>query len=128
MIHYLKMPNRPELFDHRDDPVERRNVVGMHPEVVTELRAEITEFLDKPKTQWDEATSVTIDQMQLNQLRALGYDFGGDHKPAGIKPLAEQLKDQKKARAGGPPGRVKDVAVEPDTGVEEVELPEAQQE
>jgi arylsulfatase A-like enzyme len=66
-------PERVELYDHSVDPLEKKNVASGHLEIVSELSQEVQDFLARPKTQWDEAPEVEIDEMRAQQLRALGY-------------------------------------------------------
>ncbi len=76
-----------ELFDRSDDPKERRNLVGAQPELAASMRAELEEFIARPKTQWDEAPEIELNEMRQNQLRALGYVLqaapGKKEQPAG---------------------------------------------
>jgi arylsulfatase A-like enzyme len=64
---------REQLFDRADDPGELRDLLDEQPERVAALRATALEYLDGSTAPWDEAPSLEIDEMQLNQLRALGY-------------------------------------------------------
>jgi arylsulfatase A-like enzyme len=64
-----------ELFDHRNDPLNRVNLADQHPEVVADLRLQIEEWREMT-----EAAKVTPDgdgadvsPEELEQLRALGY-------------------------------------------------------
>jgi len=70
-------PNDPEvesLFDASADPLERRNVIADHPELAADLRALVDEYLDSPEPPWGAGpVEVEIDEMEANQLRALGY-------------------------------------------------------
>jgi arylsulfatase A-like enzyme len=67
-------PERTELYDKWADPREQRNVVGEQPEVTETLKELAVGYLKSPPPPWGEdAPSVEIDEMQLNQLRALGY-------------------------------------------------------
>jgi arylsulfatase A-like enzyme len=80
-------PERVELFDRIEDPKESRNVAGDQPEVVEALLAEVEAYFAVPKTQWEEAPEVELDEMHHAQLRALGYVI---EQPgaAGAKPQA----------------------------------------
>lgn len=82
-------PERLELFDHSVDPREKRNVAAEKANVANELRADVEAFLAKPKTQWDKAPEVELDEMHQAQLRALGYVIE-PHKKA--HPPAEQAQ------------------------------------
>jgi len=62
-----------ELFDRRSDPAERYDIASERPEQVERLRARIDEFLARPPAPWGEAPEVEVDQLRLQQLRALGY-------------------------------------------------------
>ncbi|NRA09806.1 MAG: sulfatase [Myxococcales bacterium] len=63
-----------ELFDRESDPDETLNVIGEHPEEAERLRGLVDAYLDPPVSPWGvEVPSVEIDEMELNQLRALGY-------------------------------------------------------
>ena len=67
---------REELFDSDSDPRELTNVVKQHPETASRLRSIVEGYLDSPPPPWGEAaTPLKLDEMQLNQLRALGYSL-----------------------------------------------------
>ena len=75
---YTTYPNEPprlELFDASSDPDELENRVGEHPEIAERLGALARTYIDhSPDPPWgDEAPPLEIDEIQLNQLRALGY-------------------------------------------------------
>jgi arylsulfatase A-like enzyme len=62
-----------QLFDARSDPRELRDVLAERPEDTARLRALATEYLKSPPV-WDAAPpTLELDEIQLNQLRALGY-------------------------------------------------------
>jgi arylsulfatase A-like enzyme len=69
-------PDLLELFDHSVDPLEKKNIASDQPELAEALRHEMEEFLAKQKTQWEAAPEVELDEMRVNQLRALGYELG----------------------------------------------------
>ena len=69
-------PELLELFDHSVDPLEKKNIAREQPEVAEALRQEMEEFLARKKTQWEAAPEVELDEMRVNQLRALGYELG----------------------------------------------------
>ena len=58
------------------DPLEKKNIASDQPELAEALRHEMEEFLAKEKTQWEAAPEVELDEMRVNQLRALGYELG----------------------------------------------------
>jgi arylsulfatase A-like enzyme len=63
-----------QLFDASDDPEESVDVLESAPEVAQALRERAAAFLTPKPTPWGVApVKVEIDEMQLNQLRALGY-------------------------------------------------------
>ena len=66
---------RLRLFDLRGDPDEQQNVASRYPEVVAKLREGVNRYLERPAAAWGEAPEVAIDEMMLNQLRALGYEI-----------------------------------------------------
>ena len=56
-----------------NDPRERKDVFADRPEVVARLRQMASDYLQLQPT-WNEAApNLEMDEMQLNQLRALGY-------------------------------------------------------
>jgi arylsulfatase A-like enzyme len=67
-------PERTELYDKSADPHEQRNIAGEQPEVTETLKERVVGYLKSRPPPWGEdAPSVEIDELQLNQLRALGY-------------------------------------------------------
>ncbi len=67
-------PERTELYDKWADPREQRNLVREQPEVTERLTERAVAYLKSPPPPWGEdAPSVEVDEMQMNQLRALGY-------------------------------------------------------
>ena len=63
-----------ELFDQREDPLELQNVLEEHPEVAKRLRERAMDYLENSEVPWEEGNPhVELDEMQLNLLRALGY-------------------------------------------------------
>ncbi|MBW2691993.1 MAG: sulfatase [Deltaproteobacteria bacterium] len=67
-------PERTELYDKWADPREQRNIIDEQPEVTETLKGRAVDYLNSPPPPWGEdAPSVEIDELQLQQLRALGY-------------------------------------------------------
>ena len=64
-----------ELFDIASDPYEQINLLSERPEVATELRSEADSYLARSERWEGGAPQVEVDEMQLNQLRALGYSL-----------------------------------------------------
>ena len=62
------------LFDREESESEQRNVAEDQPEVVSELREHAIDYLNTSPISWgEEPPEIDLDEMQLNQLRALGY-------------------------------------------------------
>jgi arylsulfatase A-like enzyme len=62
------------LFDKNRDPREQTNLASERPEVVTSMTELVEDYLSTDDAPWpEEALSIEIDDMELNQLRALGY-------------------------------------------------------
>lgn len=62
-----------QLFDALEDPGELVNISDAQPEVADRLRKVASQYLYR-KPPWKEAApDLEMDEMQLNQLRALGY-------------------------------------------------------
>jgi arylsulfatase A-like enzyme len=65
---------REELFRAEGDALEQRNIAEEQPEVAARLRTLAQQYLESPPPPWGgEAPTVELDEMELNQLRALGY-------------------------------------------------------
>ena len=62
-----------ELFHHRDDPLEIHDVLARHPDRAEALRRRTAEYLAESPPWQDGTPTVELDEMELNQLRALGY-------------------------------------------------------
>ncbi|UCE87222.1 MAG: sulfatase [Deltaproteobacteria bacterium] len=76
MIRHLTTDRR-ELFDRIADPRERTNVAQREPEVVRVLDAQIDEHLAAVEEKGLQPVEFEMDELRLNQLRALGYNVGG---------------------------------------------------
>ncbi len=67
-------PSVSRLFDHSKDPTEQVNVIQEYPERTAEMEATVKNFLERTDAPWGDVSSkVELDEMQLGQLRALGY-------------------------------------------------------
>jgi arylsulfatase A-like enzyme len=74
LIHRAAAPNRAELYDKWEDPREQRDVALEQPELTEALSEKASAYLQSPPPAWGEnAQRIEIDEMQMNQLRALGY-------------------------------------------------------
>jgi arylsulfatase A-like enzyme len=66
-----------EYFDHTNDPWEAKNLAAAKNGGTGALPPELTQTLDdysnKPPVAWGGPKDVKLDEMELNQLRALGY-------------------------------------------------------
>ena len=63
-----------ELFDRQEDPEEVEDLVHERPEVAARMLEIAEDYMRGSSPAWgSETPSVKIDQMELNQLRALGY-------------------------------------------------------
>jgi arylsulfatase A-like enzyme len=92
LVEELTDPRSAELFDRTNDEGEKDDIAKQNPEAVETLRAEREAFLAKPGAEWDEAPEIELDEMKINQLRALGYMVPGrGARPA--KGDAEARKD-----------------------------------
>ncbi len=63
---------REQLFDARRDAKERENRLADEPDAAARMRAIADAYLASGPP-WDEAPPLELDEIQLNQLRALGY-------------------------------------------------------
>jgi arylsulfatase A-like enzyme len=62
-----------ELYDVAADPDELNDLAEQNPEEVARLEAVLEEFLARPRSDWGPPEEVTLSDMELGQLRALGY-------------------------------------------------------
>ena len=68
---------REELFDATRDEKERENLLETEPEVAGGLREKANRYLEGEPPWKDSAPKLELDELQLNQLRALGYSVPG---------------------------------------------------
>ena len=74
MFHSTARPKQPELYDKVNDPGEQSNLAEEKPDLIEELRSVVTDHLSGPPPPWGgESESIELDDLQINQLRALGY-------------------------------------------------------
>jgi arylsulfatase A-like enzyme len=73
LMYRAGVPKQSELYDKREDPREQRDLAAENPEVAQALNEMALGYLKSPPPPWGEAPVIEIDEMQLNQLRALGY-------------------------------------------------------
>jgi choline-sulfatase len=74
LIYRAHAPKTSELYDKWQDPLEQQNLADDWPEVFEDLSAKAEAYLASRPPPWgDDAPTVELDEMQLHQLRALGY-------------------------------------------------------
>jgi len=74
LFYDVKLPDRVELYDLAQDPREQHNLAEKEPEVAARLTERAKGYLDGPPPPWrGGAPKVEVDDMELRQLRALGY-------------------------------------------------------
>jgi len=62
------------LYDSKEDAVEKNDLAESMPELTAELRELAKQYLESRPAPWGvEAPMIEIDEMEANQLRALGY-------------------------------------------------------
>jgi hypothetical protein len=67
-------PKKSELYDKSEDPRERQDLAAEQPERTEALKELAVGYLKSPPPPWGaDAPTIEIDELQLNQLRALGY-------------------------------------------------------
>ncbi len=71
----LKPDESLQVFDLATDPGERRNLRAAPPAWAGELRPQLDASF-AGKSPWGDVDKVALDEMELNQLRALGYVVG----------------------------------------------------
>jgi len=73
----LKQPGdagtREELFDAKSDPRELHNVAAQHAEETEQMRSLADSYLESEPVWGEPSPTLELDEIQLNQLRALGY-------------------------------------------------------
>jgi arylsulfatase A-like enzyme len=72
-----------QLFDVQSDPNEKRNLAAAQPEVVERLEVLLREHLSGPEPEWGPPQHVELSDMELGQLRALGYALPEQEAEAG---------------------------------------------
>jgi hypothetical protein len=67
-------PKAARLFDRAADPGERKNVIADRSEDADRLRKLADAYLADAQSPWGgKPSEVELDELRLNQLRALGY-------------------------------------------------------
>ncbi len=73
LIRHLDDPEHQELYDLAGDPGELSNIAEEEPAIVARMRDQMDRYLDAEVPWGGGAPEVDIDDLQLRQLRALGY-------------------------------------------------------
>lgn len=75
-MNYLDEPRRNRLFDLRSDPAERHDLKEQEPEIAAELQEMTRQHREESEPMWKaDVPTVELSEMELNHLRALGYDL-----------------------------------------------------
>jgi len=100
LIESIGAPDRAELYDRSQDPGEKHDIAAENAELTDQLRDRVASYFEQPRANWKEAPEIEIDEMQRNQLRALGYMVPGG-KQRRAKPARKQVPTPKPAKAEG---------------------------
>jgi arylsulfatase A-like enzyme len=68
-------PDKGQLFDKDTDPKEQYDIAATNPDLADKMKGLAETYLTFPPPSWGGAQSIELDEMQLNQLRALGYQL-----------------------------------------------------
>jgi len=75
-VHDVKQPEDNELYDLGNDPGEQKNLVSMDAEKAKRWQEITRSHREDSELMWDvEVPVIELDDMELNHLRALGYDI-----------------------------------------------------
>jgi len=66
---------RAELYEYESDRREARRIDAEQPEVRERMMGLAQSYLDQEPASWGDAPEIELDDAQLQQLRALGYDI-----------------------------------------------------
>ena len=74
LIYPAAQPKQVEIFDKEAAPAEQRSLADEHTEVVADLTAVANSYFESRPPPWGtDAPTVELDEMEMDQLRALGY-------------------------------------------------------
>jgi hypothetical protein len=66
-----------ELYDHAKDPWEKQNIAASDgnggKQLPPDIQKLVSDYLALPTVAWGKPVEVDLNEMELNQLRALGY-------------------------------------------------------
>ena len=75
-VHDVKQPEDNELYDLGNAPGEQKNLVSMDAEKAKRWQEITRSHREDSELMWDvEVPVIELDDMELNHLRALGYDI-----------------------------------------------------
>jgi hypothetical protein len=74
-IYSSARPEKGELFDKEEDPKEQSDISAANPDIAEKMKSLAETYLTLPPPSWGGAKTIELDEMQLNQLRALGYQL-----------------------------------------------------
>ena len=70
----LRSDAPPQLYDRAADPTEQHDLAAADPESAKRLRGLVDDYARSARAPWGESPrEVELDELRLNQLRALGY-------------------------------------------------------
>jgi len=76
MIYRVNQPEKQELYDWQSDPLESQNLAADRSVDVAAYQGLVDAYLANDEPPWNAAAgTIELEEMQLNQLRALGYRF-----------------------------------------------------
>ena len=73
LMYPVNEPEKAELYNRRVDPKEQTNLAEEQPEKLSELENVVKDYIAMPPVSFTNADEVELDEMRLEQLRALGY-------------------------------------------------------
>jgi len=77
LFHKDRNPDAIELYDLESDPGEQENIADRDSRRVDLLLGRLETYVEAPSPDWGGPNEVALDDMELGQLRALGYAVGG---------------------------------------------------
>jgi hypothetical protein len=78
LIFRQAQPGRAELYDIYSDPLEQHELSKEAPPgVLSRMKGYARAYFNRAPAPWGERVDVELDEAQLEELRALGYDVGG---------------------------------------------------
>jgi len=72
-LFYRSDGSPPELYDRSTDPREQIDLAKDQPDVLARMNKLAEDYLPRPKAGWSGGDDVILDPVELEQLRALGY-------------------------------------------------------